>query len=1166
MNRAGLRMGLCFAIALALGSCAPSPAPLAKPLNQAASAIEPKIVVQLAHQQKVAGAAWINGTRNLATIDNSGYVVVWDTATRVIVDTVQLPIPETSNDSSDLTLENFAAEPGGKTIAVGFFVSFRENEPRKATDARFAAAYPKDARRADLWCTFALDTATRAVVPAVSGPSPARSNSVEEIEARLFPVSPGGKWSLVRNYDDGRLNMPNHFDEHQEFSDTTCVDFERCPYGITLVARTDPATKITLHGQPRNYMIDADISADGRRLVTLQESDNHSRATAQVLDLVNGNRLPAYKPQRTYQAVSWLGGERFAMFSRGYSPSNDLPDAQLEFPPVRIVDQQCARSDSCARVASFGNMVPLGDTGAFAGVGSLAGCYRMDPNVNCGFQHADGAADGWSILPVASGISVHAATAGPGAKAWKLAQQPDWGKQQVTSIKLSPDGSQLAVATSEAGNNRDPNAVFTLRLTLLDVDGDTLRPGGRVIFRKDIPFRSFPGLSVPSEESAKLVSDPDVAIRQGLFMMNDGTSIFEMSFTPDGSQIAFTQGFPETDYGFTTYVVDTAGGTKPREFPQHSQSQVVAGSDRLVGLDKRELLDLADGHTVAALGTGLAFQRAGYIAASRLIWTMSDDKILEFWDQATGAKQLTLYLLPDNRFFAVAPGGRYDTSLAPDNPTIRWMVPDAPWQSLGPQTFMRDFYEPELYRKLLDCRAADNCGDVFKQLPSIASLNRVLPRVAITAVRPGKDAAEAVVTMTVQDGVDPSAANGKAHSGVFNTRLFRGGRVVAMNPDEPDKITDTLERWRALNDVAKEHRGAAKTYEFTVPLPTAAGTETQEFTAYAFNEDRIKSDTASFTYTRPAAAPRKPRAYVVAIGINDYDTERFRLNYAVSDARLIADRLHDIPGYEMRRVTLAGEKLSDGTRVRVDNATIRQVLSLIMTDSGRDQTLGDLARQHIDAAPLEQATPDDIVIVSFSGHGWADKQGNFYLVPTNGYMIADDKPELRSLLATADLTMYFRAIDAAEITLIIDACHSSASVANAGFKPGPMGDSGLGQLAYDKGIRILAATQSDDVAFEDASLKQGLLTYALADEGLTAKGDLNGDHKVGLDEWLAYAVQRLPSLSQDARLGQLSLAAGSREIEFHDLPAGAIKRRVQQPTLFDFNRAPSAVYLRKTAG
>src|SRR3989440_4366623 len=49
---------------------------------------------------------------------------------------------------------------------------------------------------------------------------------------------------------------------------------------------------------------------------------------------------------------------------------------------------------------------------------------------------------------------------------------------------------------------------------------------------------------------------------------------------------------------------------------------------------------------------------------------------------------------------------------------------------------------------------------------------------------------------------------------------------------------------------------------------------------------------------------------------------------------------------------------------------------------------------------------------------------------------------------------------------VVDACHSSASVQGEGFKPGPMGSRGLGQLSYDKGMRILTSTQSDDVALE----------------------------------------------------------------------------------------------------
>jgi hypothetical protein len=148
---------------------------------------------------------------------------------------------------------------------------------------------------------------------------------------------------------------------------------------------------------------------------------------------------------------------------------------------------------------------------------------------------------------------------------------------------------------------------------------------------------------------------------------------------------------------------------------------------------------------------------------------------------------------------------------------------------------------------------------------------------------------------------------------------------------------------------------------------------------------------------------------------------------------------------------------------------------------------------------------------------------------------------------------------------VIDACHSAASVADGRFKPGPMGDSGLGQLAYDKGIRILAATQADDVALEDARLGQGLLTYALAVDGLGAgEADLDGDGSIRVDEWLAYAVRRMPTLANDARVGRIAAAVdGTRAITFHDLPADAPARRVQQPALFDFNPRPSTLLLRE---
>jgi hypothetical protein len=40
-----------------------------------------------------------------------------------------------------------------------------------------------------------------------------------------------------------------------------------------------------------------------------------------------------------------------------------------------------------------------------------------------------------------------------------------------------------------------------------------------------------------------------------------------------------------------------------------------------------------------------------------------------------------------------------------------------------------------------------------------------------------------------------------------------------------------------------------------------------------------------------------------------------------------------------------------------------------------------------------------------------------------------------------------------------------------------LGSRGLGQLVYDKRMRLLAASQSDEVAHEYHYLQKGLLTY-----------------------------------------------------------------------------------------
>src|SRR5260370_968053 len=83
-------------------------------------------------------------------------------------------------------------------------------------------------------------------------------------------------------------------------------------------------------------------------------------------------------------------------------------------------------------------------------------------------------------------------------------------------------------------------------------------------------------------------------------------------------------------------------------------------------------------------------------------------------------------------------------------------------------------------------------------------------------------------------------------------------------------------------------------------------------------------------------------------------------------------------------------------------------------------------------------------------------------------------------LSSDELSGWLREVDAGELVMIVDTCHSEATVAYDGFKPGPMGSRGLGQLAYDKGMRILAASKSGQSAVELGKNSQG----ETIDEGL----------------------------------------------------------------------------------
>ena len=612
--------------------------------------------------------------------------------------------------------------------------------------------------------------------------------------------------------------------------------------------------------------------------------------------------------------------------------------------------------------------------------------------------------------------------------------------------------------------------------------------------------------------------------------------ILSLNFTPDSKAIL--------------YVADEAafvwrlGESKPRALPIQSYNPDMITSDGrsvlMSGIldQKIQRADLVTGKALPSLDMPNAIA-GGFIPGKSIFWAASVWEGLKLFETRSWKPILTIsrFVYEDQTYsLSHAPDGRYDTNLPPDTDTFRWLMADAPFQSLAAQTFMRDYFTPNLAETLIACTQANSCDRLLPPIPPVTGLNRSLPVVKITAVR---TVGPALVDIDVEasEGVNslPSGTYGQATSGVHNLRLFRNETLVAeLGQAGPNLDSSDRAGWREQTRLPLPASGILKHSFRAVKLPTGPSKDPISFSAYAFNDDRVKGETA-FAEHKPQptrAAPRK--LYLLSIGINAYPGGTFRpLRYAVPDAEAIRQAMRmakrapgDSRPIEVVPIVITGTAANPATRARIREGFAR----------------------------LSAATPDDSVLISYSGHGYTDSKGRFSLVPSD-VRTEGDTPVRESLITAGDLTAWLSGIDSDDMNFIIDACHSAASVDSEGFKPGPMGDPGLGQLAYDKGIRILAASAPDQYAMEDTTLGHGLLTYALVVEGIgERKADFDGDGIISFEDLTSYALDRLPALSAPS-LASADDGPGLL-VEWE---GGAIAR--QQPSFFDFTSGYSKLQL-----
>jgi uncharacterized caspase-like protein len=546
----------------------------------------------------------------------------------------------------------------------------------------------------------------------------------------------------------------------------------------------------------------------------------------------------------------------------------------------------------------------------------------------------------------------------------------------------------------------------------------------------------------------------------------------------------------------------------------------------------------------------------------------SDDRTARLGSATTGQELCRMVAFDDGTWVVVDPEGRFDTNNLDEIRGLHWILPDDPLKPQPIEIFMREYYEPRLLTRILG-------GEKLKPVKSLSQLNRVQPKVSISSILPEKNGDTVAVTVEVSKATGAVQQNGKKvifETGIFDLRLFRDGQLVGYAPD-------------ATGEVKTDPKTGKAIVKFVgIRLPQKTDIKKVEFSAYAFNVDRVKSATDRKLFDIPKGlAPKKGRAYLITIGVNAYEQETFDLNFAANDARrvqmIVYDKLNNVGEYdEIVQIPLISDyEMKDGRRIVTQNSATKNNLKRVLDLLSAKNVAADLIKDIPGADRIKQARPEDLVMISFSSHGFADDSGSFYFVPYDTGQVKEQSITdslIKRCISSDELALWLRDVDAGEMVMIADACHSAATVNVEGFKPGPMGSRGLGQLAYDKRMRILTSTQADDVALESGLIKQGLLTYALTHDGIEAgQADFKPkDKTITLTEWLEYGVSRVPVLYEEVKRGELQSfgqavekrgfvhSAGKKESDTQNRTS-ARKRIYQQPSLFDFSRKKQEIAL-----
>ncbi|MFL6255324.1 MAG: caspase family protein [Pyrinomonadaceae bacterium] len=659
--------------------------------------------------------------------------------------------------------------------------------------------------------------------------------------------------------------------------------------------------------------------------------------------------------------------------------------------------------------------------------------------------------------------------------------------ESVNAVAFSPDGKMLATASGDAAVKLWDVATGQLLKTFSGHKAEV----NAVAFSPD-------GKTIASGGADKMVKLWDVSGGQLTREMQSAGEVFGVAYGLDGRTLAVAGGdgsvklYDAGGVGTPRTLAGHAGGVRAVAFSPDGKTLATAstdGSARLWSFETGGELFRLSGHTDAV--NGVAFSPDG-----TWLSTGSEDGSTRVWDVKTGEQAATLVSTTDTRDWLVTtPDGLFDGSPAAWQQIVWRFNQDT--RSFAPvEAFFNEFFYPDL---LADVFA----GRRPRPARGIAQIDRRQPVINVSLA--GGAATDAPLTArTVKLRIEVK----DAPAGARDLRLFRNGSLVFI---ERGQLASRMSR-AALEAV----------------VPVVAGENV--FTAYAFNQDNVKSTDARLTLRGDEQLRRAPTTHIIAVGVNEYANARYNLRFAAGDANSFVAEVKRQRALVEPTGRIVAVTLLDREATKANILTALRRLSGAETGPLRAGTPKSLEA-------LKPAEAEDVVVIYFAGHGTAQRN-RFYLIPHDlGYAGERDKVTAEGLQAVLEhsisdeeLSAVFEPLNASQLVLVLDACNSGQALEAEEKRRGPMNTKGLAQLAYEKGMYVLTAAQSYQAALEAAQLGHGLLTYVLIDEGLQ-KGEADSraahDGQIVVREWFDYAAERVPNMRLEQLMQKRGLKIGS---------------------------------------